>query len=228
MLRRLPVLVLPVFMLPVLLLLAACGGQSTAAPEHSPQPTPSIRVSTTVAPKPTHLPRPVASRTPTPSEQPDPRWHFYSSDRRPHSSPWFAGRHRVLIGFGCTAAPYYDHDPRCPGRQGFHHGIDVAMPCGTPLSSDVKGVVLSPSDSGTPGAAYGVHPFRIHTGAFDILIGHTRQVLVQPGDTVHPGQLIALSSDSGAPDGCHLHFEVRRHGGGLSDAVDPAPLLQLS
>ena len=51
---------------------------------------------------------------------------------------------------------------------------------------------------------------------------------MQPGDLVHPGQRIALSSDSGAPDGCHLHFEVRRHGGGLSEAMDPAPLLQLS
>jgi len=39
---------------------------------------------------------------------------------------------------------------------------------------------------------------------------------------------IALASDSNAPDGCHLHFEVRTQGGGVSDAVDPARLLQLS
>jgi len=51
---------------------------------------------------------------------------------------------------------------------------------------------------------------------------------VEPGDDVRPGQRIALASDSNAPDGCHLHFEVRAQGGGVSDAVDPAPLLQLS
>ena len=53
-------------------------------------------------------------------------------------------------------------------------------------------------------------------------------MFVQPGDHVRPGQRIALSSDSGAPDGCHLHFEVRRAGGGPLGAVDPARWLQLS
>jgi murein DD-endopeptidase MepM/ murein hydrolase activator NlpD len=185
-------------------------------------------VVTTVAPRPTHRPRPTASPSARPSDKPDPRWRFYSADKRWHTSPWFAGPHRIMIGYGCNASPWYDHDSRCPGREGFHHGIDVAMPCGTRLYSAVRGVVLDPSSSGTPGSAYGEHPFRIHTGSVDVLIGHTRQVFVKPGDHVHPGQLIALSSDSGAPDGCHLHFEVRRHGGGLSETVDPAPLLHLS
>jgi murein DD-endopeptidase MepM/ murein hydrolase activator NlpD len=133
-----------------------------------------------------------------------------------------------MIGYGCNASPWYSHDSRCPGRQGFHHGIDVAMPCGTPLFSAVSGVVLDPSAPGAPGAAYGVHPFRIRSGGHDVLIGHTIQVFVHPGQHVHPGERIALAGDSGAPDGCHLHFEVRRAGGGLSTATDPAGLLALS
>ena len=132
-----------------------------------------------------------------------------------------------MIGFGCTVAPYYDRDPRCPGQQGFHHGIDVALPCGTPLFAAVRGVVLDPSSSGSPGAAYGEQQFRIRTDSVDVLVGHARRVFVQPGDRVRPGQRIARTSDSAAPDGCHLHFEVRRDGGGVSDAVDPAPLLPL-
>ena len=133
-----------------------------------------------------------------------------------------------MIGYGCTPAPYYDPDPTCPGGQGFHHGIDVAMPCGTPLFSAVRGVVLDPATSGSPGSAYGERPFRIRTDTYDVLLGHARRVFVQPGDRVRQGQRIALASDSGAPDGCHLHFEVRSHGGGVSDAVDPTDLLQLS
>ena len=133
-----------------------------------------------------------------------------------------------MIPYGCTPAPYYDPDPSCPGRQGFHHGIDIAMPCGTPLLSAVAGQVLDPGSPGTPGAAYGERPFRIRSGGYDVLIGHARRVLVRPGDRVRPGQRIALASDSAAPDGCHLHFEVRRSGGGVSAAVDPAPLLRLS
>jgi murein DD-endopeptidase MepM/ murein hydrolase activator NlpD len=134
----------------------------------------------------------------------------------------------MMIGYGCNASPWYSHDSRCPGREGFHHGIDVAMPCGTPLLSAVDGVVLDPTAPGAPGSAYGVHPFRIRAGDHDILIGHTVTVFVRPGDHVRPGQRIALAGDSGAPDGCHLHFEVRRAGGGLSTATDPARLLALS
>jgi murein DD-endopeptidase MepM/ murein hydrolase activator NlpD len=162
-------------------------------------------------------------------EDPDPRWRFYSSDHRLHTSPWFAGRHRVMIGYGCTRAPYYSHDRRCPGRQGFHHGIDVAMPCGTRLFSAVRGRVVDPATAGAPGAAYGPYAFRIRTRTGrDVLVGHVRRVYVDPGDVVRPGQLIARANDRGAPDGCHLHFEVRRAGGGLSSAVRPAPYLQLS
>ena len=132
-----------------------------------------------------------------------------------------------MIGYGCNTAPWYSHDTRCPGRQGFHHGIDVAMPCGTPLFSAVRGVVLDPSAPGAPGSAYGEHPFRIRSGDHDILIGHTVHVFVHPGQRVRPGQRIALAGDSAAPDGCHLHFEVRGVNGGLSTATDPAGLLDL-
>ena len=49
-----------------------------------------------------------------------------------------------------------------------------------------------------------------------------------PGQVVHRGQLIALASDNGAPDGCHLHFEKRTPGGGLDSATYPKGLLDLS
>ena len=133
----------------MLLLVAACGAQPAAAPRETPTPSPTARS--------TALPhadtdgqhrRPTPKSTPTPAPSPtehaDPRWRFYSQDRTRHTSPWFAGAHRVMIGYGCNASPWYDHDSRCPGRQGFHHGIDVAMPCGTPLFSAVDGVVLEP------------------------------------------------------------------------------------
>jgi murein DD-endopeptidase MepM/ murein hydrolase activator NlpD len=161
-------------------------------------------------------------------EDPDPRWRFYSSDHRLHTSPWFAGRHRVMIGYGCTRAPYYAHDPRCPGHEGFHHGIDVAMPCGTPLYAGVAGRVVDPASPGSPGPAYGPYAFRIRSHGVDVLVGHVRRVYVAPGDAVRRGWLIARANDQGAPDGCHLHLEVRRAGGGLADSVDPAPYLRLS
>jgi murein DD-endopeptidase MepM/ murein hydrolase activator NlpD len=211
-----------------LLAAAGCGQQ---APSAEPSPTTSSANTVPAEPTPDRSPTVVASPTPpaspSPTDQPDPRWRFYTDDRAWHTSPWFEGAHRVMIGYGCNTAPWYSHDPRCPGRQGFHHGIDVAIPCGTPLLSAVDGVVVDPSSRGAPGSAYGVRPFRIRTGDHDVLIGHTTRVFVRPGQEVHPGQRIALVGDSGAPDGCHLHFEVRRAGGGLSTAMDPSRWLDL-
>ena len=220
-----------VILMAVLLALTACGADSP-----DPEPTRASTPSTTSAtpapspsPPPTNAQTTPAAPTPTPAatKSADPRWRFYTDDRARYTSPWFEGSHRVMIGYGCNAAPWYSPDSRCPGRQGFHHGIDVAIPCGTPLLSAVDGVVVDPSSPGAPGSAYGAHPFRIRSDGHDILIGHSNRVLVDPGERVRAGQRIALVGDSGSPDGCHLHFEVRRAGGGLSDAVDPSALLQL-
>jgi murein DD-endopeptidase MepM/ murein hydrolase activator NlpD len=133
-----------------------------------------------------------------------------------------------MVEYGCSPAPYYDPDPRCPGHQGFHHGVDIAVPCGTPITAGVAGRVIPPDSPGTPGPAYGSTAFRIRTAAGqDVLIGHARRVFVRPGDAVRRGELIALAGSRGAPDGCHLHLEVRRHGGGYADAVSPMPIADL-
>jgi murein DD-endopeptidase MepM/ murein hydrolase activator NlpD len=159
-----------------------------------------------------------------PSRPADPRWRFYGADRVPRASPWYPGRRRVMIPFGCTAAPYYSPDPSCPDGQGFHHGIDVALPCGTPLLAGRAATVL---DHGALGPAYGATPVLLRVDGFDVVIGHTRKVFVDPGERVRRGQMFARATDSGAPDGSHLHFEVRPPGGGDSAAVDPATLLDL-
>jgi len=163
----------------------------------------------------------------TPAAKPDPRWVFYTKDKHHYASPWFAGKHRKMVPYGCTSAPYYDPDPRCADDKGFHHGLDIAMPCGTKLYAARHGRVVSHASLGS---AYGVNPllFRNKGLGVDFLLAHTRRVYVQPGDKIAKGQLIARASDSGAPDGCHLHFEVRAAGGGLDTARHPLTLLQLS
>lgn len=163
------------------------------------------------------------------SRPPDPRWRFFTGDRTQYASPWFPGRHRTMIGYGCTEAPYYVPDPRCGGR-GFHHGIDVALPCGTPLLSGVRGRVVAPAP-GTVGPAYGKHPLLLRTTLrgepADVLLAHAREVLTRPGQRVRPGDRVATVGASGAPDGCHLHLEVRAAGGGVTTARDPSGVLRL-
>lgn len=174
---------------------------------------------------------PPTTRSPKP-ERADPRWRFFTKDRTRYRSPWYDGAHRIMIPFGCTAAPYYSADPRCDGDRGFHHGIDVALPCGTPIRAGVAGTVVDPDRPGAPGSAYGSKAFRLRVatdaGPVDVLIAHARSVRVRPGDRVRRGEVIAETGDLGAPDGCHLHFEQRTPDGGLRTATDPGDLLALS
>ena len=96
-----------------------------------------------------------------PAQGRDPRWHFYTDDKHHYTSPWYAGAHRIMVPFGCTEAPYYDHDPRCPGDEGFHHGLDIAMPCGTKLYAGRRAKVV---DHATLGPAYGDNPVLLRSG----------------------------------------------------------------
>ena len=154
---------------------------------------------------------------------------FWVDDKHRYRSPWYAGRHRKMINFGCTAAPYYAPDPRCRRQRGFHHGLDIHMACGTRLFAGMTGVVVKPHSAGALGSAYGSRAFRIrnHRKGVDVVIGHPGPVYVSPGDRVHRRDLIARASDDGAPDGCHLHFEARPIGGSYTDAVRPHPYLSL-
>lgn len=188
---------------------------SSATPSSS-APPPTATASTSLAP----TPPPVAF---------DPRNKFFDPDEPLRTSPWFERRGRVMIGFGCTDAPWYDASPKCSGGAGFHHGIDVAVPCGTPLRSAVSGTVVGPGRGSGLGTAYGSKAFLIRDRAAgrDVIVGHAEKVLVAPGATVQPGEQIALAGANGAPDGCHLHLEVRPVGGSVSSAVDPAEQLRL-
>jgi murein DD-endopeptidase MepM/ murein hydrolase activator NlpD len=154
---------------------------------------------------------------------------FWVTDTHRYTSPWFAGAHRKMVGYGCTRAPYYDPSPQCAHGRGFHHGLDLAMPCGTELFAGFPGWVVAPASPGALGAAYGPDAFRIrnHHRGVDVVIGHVKKVYVAPGDRVRKGRLIARANKLGAPDGCHLHFEVRPIGGGYLSAVRPHPSLML-
>jgi murein DD-endopeptidase MepM/ murein hydrolase activator NlpD len=237
-----------------LLLVLGCTAAPTSAPPAGPPtaaPTSPGSPSPTADPaSPTRSPSPAQPSEPPepsePSEPPeptrpdarpdrrtgpdDPRWRFFVPGRQRYTSAWFDGAQRIMIGYGCTRAPYYAPDPRCDGT-GFHHGVDVALPCRTGVRAGVAGRVVDPDRPGRPGPAYGSTAFRIRVAfrgeRYDVLIGHAARVLVRPGDRVRPGQRIATAGARGAPDGCHLHFEQRRVDGGVSRAVDPERLLGL-
>lgn len=109
---------------------------------------------------------------------------------------------RLSSGFGWRRNPFGG------GSREFHGGIDIAVPQGTPVRAAAPGVVVEAGWMGTYG--YGV--VIDHGRGVQTLYGHNARVLVQPGERVERGQVIAISGSSGRSTGPHLDFRVRING----------------
>lgn len=99
------------------------------------------------------------------------------------------------------------------GRHTRHDGLDFAAPSGTPILAAAGGVVLAAG----PEAGYGKRVDIDHGDGLVSRYAHASELLVQPGDLVERGQLIARVGSSGVSTGPHLHFEIRLAG----QALDP-------
>ncbi|AEM74723.1 peptidoglycan DD-metalloendopeptidase family protein [Caldicellulosiruptor acetigenus] len=93
------------------------------------------------------------------------------------------------------------------GRE-FHEGIDLAVPWGSNVYAADGGVVEFAGWSG----GYGKLIIINHQNGYQTYYGHLSRFLVNPGQKVAKGQLIAKSGSTGRSTGPHLHFEVRKNG----------------
>lgn len=102
-----------------------------------------------------------------------------------------------------------------------HHGIDMAMESGTKLLSPADGVVERIVNYGSQNIGKGVI---VKTENGDRLIfGHMSDTSqVQVGETIHAGDLVGLSGNTGRSTGAHLHFGVKNE---QNQFTDPAPYL---
>jgi murein DD-endopeptidase MepM/ murein hydrolase activator NlpD len=100
-------------------------------------------------------------------------------------------------GFGLRIHPIFH-------REKMHTGIDLAAPKGTPIYAAGAGVVVFAGWKNGYGNVVELdHGFGYHT-----LYGHSSKLLVQVGDTVGRGSVIALVGSTGNSTGCHLHYET--------------------
>ncbi len=113
------------------------------------------------------------------------------------------------------------HDAGYKARFGMeHNAIDIPVDQGSEVVAAADGVVAKVSDKGM-----GFNSLVIdHGGGMATLYGHVSRFLVTEGQTVHAGDVVALSGGRpGTPGagmfttGPHLHFEVHLKGA----AVDP-------
>jgi murein DD-endopeptidase MepM/ murein hydrolase activator NlpD len=88
---------------------------------------------------------------------------------------------------------------------GFHPGIDIAPPFGTPIHASAGGVVVYASwEDG-----YGNYTCINHGGGIATCYAHQSQIGVTVGESVRQGQIIGLEGSTGHSTGPHVHFEVR-------------------
>ena len=103
-------------------------------------------------------------------------------------------------------------------RYKMHSGIDIAAPRGTPVLATGAGtVVLSEYNSG-----YGNFIEIDHGGGIVSRYAHNSRRMVEVGDEVLRGDLIATVGSTGQSTGPHLHYEILVDG----EFVDPIEFIK--
>lgn len=106
-----------------------------------------------------------------------------------------------------------------------HTGTDLSAACGTPVLSATAGTVVIRRDQ--PWAGPWLLQVSTGPGRLTTWYAHMRDVRVYQGQRVSAGQQLGEVGALGNATGCHLHFEVHPHGGGIyQEGVDPTEWLQ--
>ncbi|HAT4273759.1 TPA: peptidoglycan DD-metalloendopeptidase family protein [Clostridium perfringens] len=90
-----------------------------------------------------------------------------------------------------------------------HSGIDFGVPIGTPVRASKSGKVIKRRELTT---SYGKYLFIDHGGGLVTIYAHNSELLVNEGDIVKAGQVIAKSGSTGNSSGPHVHWELRVNG----------------
>lgn len=93
-------------------------------------------------------------------------------------------------------------------RMGWHRGIDIIGPPGAPIVAAAPGMVIA---SGVEGR-YGRVVKLAHENGFTSVYAHNTENVVELGQWVSAGQIIATVGRTGRATGEHLHFEIRHEG----------------
>ena len=127
-----------------------------------------------------------------------------SSQRQARKRPWIrpkdAPRLQWPVPHGTVTSGFG------PRRGSFHDGIDIAAPVGAAVRAAAKGDVAF--SASLPG--YGKVIILRHAAGYTTVYAHNDQNLVEEGQRVDRGQLIATVGRSGRTTGANLHFEVRK------------------
>ncbi|MHB9144010.1 MAG: M23 family metallopeptidase [Symbiobacteriia bacterium] len=110
--------------------------------------------------------------------------------------------------YGQITSPFgYRSNPYGWGSE-FHPGVDIAAPYGSEVRATGDGTV---TESGWDGG-YGKKITINHGYGFVTVYGHNSRLLVDVGQHVKKGQVIAYVGMTGRTTGPHVHYEIRVNG----------------
>ena len=109
---------------------------------------------------------------------------------------------RKTAGFGNMKHPYTK-------KVVFHNGIDIAATKGTEVYSSADGEIVKAETEYKKNKGQGKHILIRHKDGFSTFYSHLDEVLVEKGQKVKAGELIAKVGTTGRSTGSHLHFEIR-------------------
>jgi murein DD-endopeptidase MepM/ murein hydrolase activator NlpD len=106
-----------------------------------------------------------------------------------------------------------EYGPRNMGS-GFHAGVDIASPVGTPVFASNSGVIVAArwENPNNPKQGYGQFVQIKHEDGTQTVYAHLSSIGVRQGDKVEKGIQIAKTGNTGSSTGPHLHYELIKNG----------------
>ncbi|PJE02412.1 MAG: peptidase M23 [Leptospira sp.] len=109
---------------------------------------------------------------------------------------------RITSRFGRRSDPFNKYS------RNFHSGLDMAAKVGTPVVASSDGEVVFTGNNG----GYGNTVILLHSNGYKTVYAHCAKIVVEVGEKVKMGRVIAAVGRTGTATGAHLHFEVFKNG----------------
>jgi LysM repeat protein len=109
---------------------------------------------------------------------------------------------RISSRFGRRSDPFNKYS------RNFHSGMDMAAKVGTPIVASADGEVVFTGNNG----GYGNTVILLHQNGYKTVYAHCAKIVVEVGEKVKMGRVVAAVGRTGTATGAHLHFEVFRNG----------------
>jgi murein DD-endopeptidase MepM/ murein hydrolase activator NlpD len=109
----------------------------------------------------------------------------------------FKTKHTITSGYGVRTHPV-------TGKLQYHGGVDYASPTGTEVLAICDGLIIRVWKDDLNGNALRL----LHADSIRVGYAHLDDVIVEVGDVVKQGQVIAHSGNTGRSTGPHLHLGI--------------------